>query len=60
MVWFIPTITMGALISLKCPHCKKTQLRAKKPRGTEYVCKFCHGTFSRKDGEQTTKGGRGH
>jgi len=51
MAWFIPAITVGVLIELKCPHCSRPQLRARKPKGTEYVCKFCHRTFKREEGE---------
>lgn len=51
MAWFIPAITVGVLIELKCPRCHKHQLRARKARGTEYVCKFCHSVFKREQGE---------
>lgn len=56
MAWFIPAITVGALIELKCPHCSKTQLRARKAKGAEYVCKFCHTNIKREEGE-TDNGG---
>ncbi len=51
-MWFIPAITGGALIELKCPRCKRTQLRARKPKGTGYVCKFCRASFKREEGEK--------
>jgi transposase-like protein len=41
--------TVDATLKLVCPHCHKTQLRAKKPAGAVYVCKKCRKHFRRED-----------
>lgn len=59
MVWFLPGISVGLLLELRCPHCSKKQLRARKAKGTEYTCKFCHKKFTREEGEgHGSKSGR--
>jgi transposase-like protein len=38
---------LAATLTLVCPHCHKSQLRAKKPIGAVYVCRNCHKHFRR-------------
>jgi len=52
MAWYIPVVTVGVLIELKCPHCHKLQLRARKAKGVDYICKFCHTVFKREEGKK--------
>jgi transposase-like protein len=35
-----------ATVKLKCPHCGKLQLRAKKERAAGYLCRACHKRFT--------------
>jgi transposase-like protein len=48
---------IGALIVLKCPHCRDKQARARKPGGSsvKYRCRKCHKSFSRGEGEHELK-----
>jgi transposase-like protein len=51
---------IGALVLLRCPHCKKKQARARKPGGgsVKYRCHECHKTFTRAVGEHEAKAKR--
>jgi transposase-like protein len=46
---------VDATVKLVCPHCRKTQLRAKKPAGAVYVCKQCRKHFHREDSRAPRK-----
>lgn len=48
-VLIIKGAAAAATTKLVCPHCRKPQLRAKKPAGAVYVCKFCRKHFKRED-----------
>lgn len=48
---------MGTLLRLRCPNCRETQARARKPGGgsAKYRCRKCHKCFRRVDGEAEAK-----
>lgn len=47
MAWFLPALAVSSLIELRCPKCRKPQLRARKAKDAVYRCKFCHAKFKR-------------
>ena len=53
----------ATMVSLTCPHCGVTQVRARQPADEPYECRHCYKTFTRDEGavrgaEQNVTGGR--
>ena len=43
----------GAVIKLRCPHCREIQARARGEK--KYTCRKCKKVFTRKAGEEAAK-----
>ena len=51
MTWHIWGAIRGALVRLRCPHCKEVQARGGGPQDKVYICRSCKKSFTRAQGE---------
>jgi transposase-like protein len=46
MAWFAIAGAVAGTIKLRCPHCDRSLVKPRKPRGERYRCRYCHKIFS--------------